>query len=90
MIQLLVVGNVVAVDTIVHLGQLVVAAVAVDYFLDLCRVELLVGEDGQIMSDGADNTIAAEDDDAVGVSLKAAHDARDIGGIGLEKQLARR
>ena len=81
MIQLLGIDNVVAVDTGVDFGQLVVAAVGVDDFLDLLGVELLVGEDGQIRGDGADNTVAAEDFDAILMTIQGANKVIDIGGF---------
>ena len=86
MIQLLRVDNVVAVDTGVDFGQLVVAAVGVDDFLDLLGVELLIGEDGQIRGDGADNTVAAEDFDAILMTIQGANKVVDIGGFILERR----
>ena len=84
MIQLLRIDNVVAVDTSVDFGQFVVTAIGVDYFLDLLGVELLVGEDGQIRSDGAHNTIAAEDFNAIFMTRQGANKIINIGGFILE------
>ena len=79
--QLLRIDNVITVDTIINLGQLVIAAIIVDQFLDLLSVELLIGEDGLVGSDGADNTIAAEDCNAVVMHIQGAQNTIDSSGV---------
>ena len=83
--QLLRVDNIVTVDTIESLGQLVITAIVIDNFLDLLSVELLIGENGAIRSEGADNTVAAEDCSAVVMLIQGADKIIDVGLIDVSR-----
>lgn len=76
--QLRLVDNVMPIDTFEGFGEMVIAAIAIDQVLNLLRAELLVGEDGQVGADGAENTVGAEGDDAVVVFRHGAHDVVDV------------
>lgn len=76
--QLLLIDNVMAIDTFEGFGEMVIAAIAIDQVLNLLRAELLVGEDGQVGADGAENTVGAERDDAIVVFRHGAHDVIDV------------
>lgn len=69
------------VDTGVDFGQFVITAVVIDDLLDLLSVELLIGEDGQVGGERADNTVAAEDCDPVVRLFQGADKVIDIGGL---------
>lgn len=84
--QLLGIDHIVTVDTIENLGQLLIAAIVVDHFLDLLNVELLIGEDGQIRGEGADNTVAAEDCSGIVVFIQGANKIIDVSVISLERE----
>ena len=79
--QLLQIDDRLAVDTFVSLGQVVVAPVHVDCLLDLMRVELLVGKDGLVVADGAENAIATKRNDALIVNLEGLQKVVDTKGL---------
>lgn len=70
-----------ATNSLVDIGQVVGATVAVDEALDLSVVELQVGEDRQVGSERAKDAVIAEMDDTIGVKGQIVGDLASIGRI---------
>lgn len=75
---LLLINNVMAVDTFEGFGQVIVAAVAIDQSLDLGNAELLVGEDHQVGTEGAKDAVLSERDNAIVAFLHRAREIIDV------------
>ena len=74
--------NITAINTVVESAQLAIEAVLDERRLDLVSAELGVGEHGQVGGEGAQDAVAAEEEDAVFVEFHVANDHVD-GGLGL-------
>lgn len=81
--QLLLIDNILTIDTFEGFGKTVIAAIAIDQLLDLIVVELLVGENGQIGADRTEDTVGAERDDGVVIFLYRSDKVVDVG-LGLD------
>ena len=76
------INNITAIHTIVESAQLSLQAVFDQRRLDLIGAELGVGEHGQVGGEGAQDAVAAEEQDAVLVEFHGADEDVD-GGFGL-------